>query len=106
MLVGPDVGPFDTCSLVSSFDANNPSKRLGTLICDRCINLIANGHRGLVAKLRGWKSVDLLRGRLCGTAKDDPLQRDNENPFHELLHWSGRVEDHRAVASARRQVEE
>jgi hypothetical protein len=89
----PDVGPFDACSLVSSFDANNSAKRLGTLICNGRINLIANGLCGLIAKLCGWKPVDLLRGRLCGTAKDDPLQRDNENPFHQLLHSSGRVKD-------------
>jgi hypothetical protein len=89
----PDVGPFDACSLVSSFDANNSAKRLGTLICNGRINLVANGLCGLVAKLCGWKPVDLLRGRLCGTAKDDPLQRDNENPFHQLLHSSGRVKD-------------
>jgi hypothetical protein len=99
-LLDPMSVRFDTCSLVSSFDANNSAKRLGTLICNGGINLISNGHCGLIAKLRGWKSVDLLRGRLCGTAKDDPLQRDNENPFHELLHSSGRVKDHRAVASA------
>jgi hypothetical protein len=85
-LAAPDVRLSDTCSLVPSLDANNSAKRLGTLICKGCVNLVSNGICGLVAKLRRWKSVDLLRGRLRGTAKDDPLQRYNENPFHELLH--------------------
>ncbi len=88
-----DVGPLDACSLVSSFDANNSAERLGTLTCNGGINLVSNSLCGLVTKLRGWKPVDQLRGRLCGTAKNDPLQRDNENPFHQLLHSSGRVKD-------------
>src|ERR1700733_13166724 len=63
--------------------ANNSSERLNTLCAaERRVDFIFNSVRGLVAKLLRGERLDHLRRGLGRTSKNDPLQRDEQNPFH------------------------
>jgi hypothetical protein len=71
-------------SLAFCLDANDSGERLNALGSDRRIYLGLDGLGSLVAKLFRGKGLNLLRGGLGRTSKNNPLQRNEKNPFHEI----------------------
>jgi hypothetical protein len=72
----------DRQSLVLSREANNPPQRLNALAGNWGIDLGPDCFGGLVAKLFGGKRLNLLGGGWGRTSKNNPLQRNEKNPFH------------------------
>ena len=71
-------------SLVFCLDANDSAERLSALACDRCVDLGLDRLGGLVAEFFRGKMLNLLRGGLGRTSKNNPLQRNEKNPFHTV----------------------
>jgi hypothetical protein len=71
-------------SLVFPREANNPPQRLNALAGNRCIYLNPDRLGSLVTKLFGGKRFNLLCRGLGGTSKNNPLQRNEKDPFHAV----------------------
>ena len=69
-------------SLLLTWDASDPAKRYYPLVSYRCVYFSFDCISRLLTKLLRGEAVDLLCRRIGGTIIDDPLQRDEENPFH------------------------
>ena len=67
-----------------SIAVENGAERLNALGADRRTYLSLDGLCRLVTKLFRGKMLNLLGGRLGRTSKNNPLQRNEKNPFHTV----------------------
>ncbi|HYS88197.1 MAG TPA: hypothetical protein VEN78_24835, partial [Bradyrhizobium sp.] len=81
---GRGASPVRHRSLVSCLDADNLAERLSALACDRCVDLSLDRLGGLVTEFFRGKMLNLLRDGLGRTSKNNPLQRNEKNPFHAV----------------------